>query len=295
MSAHLQLELLVPSDNLALIEAALFDLGAVAITLLGSDRQLLFEYDIQDAPIWDRVQVNALFEQGTELDRLQAGLMETIGPPGPDSWRLQSIPNRDWHRAWMDRFDALQFGERLWVCPSWKPIPAQCSHPVVLDPGTAFGTGTHETTAMCLQWLDAQNLHGKTVVDYGCGSGVLGIAAAVLGAKRVIAVDNDPEAVRHSSENAQKNHLEVDRFEAFLAAERPQVTADVVLANILAEPLCELTQELIKVLDFGGDLVLSGILEKQALGVMSAYNDNIRFEPVRSKGEWVLLHGSRTH
>lgn len=276
-------------------EDALLALGAVAVTLCDGADQMLFDEGLSEQPVWETLRVQALFPDDTELDFLQAELSNVLGAPGPESWQLDNIPDQDWHRAWMERYEPLCFGNKLWVCPSWKPVPEQCSHPIVLDPGTAFGTGTHPTTSMCLQWLDAHDCSVDTVVDFGCGSGILAIAAAVLGAPRVIAIDNDPAAVRHSQENFEKNGLSAQQITAHLvgAYPVPEDGADLVVANILAGPLQTLADELLGLLKPGGQLVLSGILESQTKAVTSAYAAQIKFQPVRSDAGWVLLHGTR--
>ncbi len=293
MSAYLQLEFLLSADDLERTETALFELGAHAVTLLDAENQLLVEYERGENPVWNNMRVLALFGIEADLDSLRAELALVLGPPGRGSWQLTPLPDQDWHRAWMDRYEPIQFGQRLCVCPSWHSAPVHCSHPVLLDPGTAFGTGTHATTAMCLQWLDANDCEGQTIVDFGSGSGVLAIAAAVLGAERVIAIDNDPDAVSNSRENMQRNQLDMNRCTAHLDTNYPDVRGNVhlLIANILAAPLQRLAPQLCELLAPNGRLLLSGILEEQAEEVIAAYNDTIHFDQPTVQDGWVMLVG----
>ncbi|MEM8498709.1 MAG: 50S ribosomal protein L11 methyltransferase [Pseudomonadota bacterium] len=293
MSAYLQLEFVLGASDLELTEAALFELGAHAVTLLDAEDQLLVEYERGENPVWNSMRVLALFDIDADLDSLRAELSLVLGPPGSRTWQLNYLPDQDWHRAWMDRFEPLQFGQRLCVCPSWHQVPMDCSHPILLDPGTAFGTGTHATTAMCLHWLDGQNYDEQTIVDFGSGSGVLAIAAAILGGKRVVAIDNDPDAVTHSLDNMQRNNLDMQRCTAHLDTNYPDLVGqvDLLIANILAAPLVRLAPQLCGLLAPNGRILLSGILEKQVASVIAAYNDTIRFEKPTVQDGWAMLVG----
>ena len=187
----------------------------------------------------------------------------------------------------------MQFGERVWICPSWEEPPVPDAVNILLDPGLAFGTGTHPTTALCLEWLDGATLTNQTVLDYGCGSGILAIAAAKLGAQRVWAVDIDPQALLASDDNADENGVE-NRVELAMPAELPAMLhVDVLLANILAGVLTRLAPEFALRVKPGGRLVLSGILEQHADAVQAAFAHNFIFEPVRRREDWVLLEGVR--
>lgn len=191
----------------------------------------------------------------------------------------------------MDNFHPMQFGKRLWICPSWREVPDPNAVNVMLDPGLAFGTGTHPTTALCLQWLDSLDLEGKTVIDFGCGSGILAIAALKLGAKRAIGIDIDPQAILASTNNAEANGV-ADRLELFLAKDQPaDLQADVVVANILAGPLKELAPNIITLVKPQGDLGLSGILASQAESVCEAYAHDFNLDPVVEKEEWCRITG----
>jgi ribosomal protein L11 methyltransferase len=191
----------------------------------------------------------------------------------------------------MDNFHPMRFGQRLWICPSWRDVPDPTAVNVMLDPGLAFGTGTHPTTAMCLEWLDGLDLKGKTVIDFGCGSGILAIAALKLGAAQAIGIDIDPQAIQASRDNAQRNGVS-ERLSLYLPKDQPDtLSADVVVANILAGPLRELAP-LISVLPVaGGHLGLSGILASQAQGVADAYEGLFELDAVAEKEEWCRITG----
>ncbi len=294
MASQKQLTIQVASTQLDAVEAALFALGALSISVSDAEDQPVFEHYKDESPLWDSLTVQALFPPQLTLDELQGQLALAVGPAGV-SWQLEPLDDRDWHAAWLDRYEPMCFGDRLWVCPSWKPIPAACQYPVIIDPGLAFGTGTHATTAMCLQWLDQAELEGSCVLDFGCGTGILAIAAAKLGAKPVVAVDNDPEAVVHSRDNVARNALsDSDIICCDLLEYRAYCSkADVVIANILAGPLIKLAPELGGLLASDGQLVLSGILESQAEQVIAAYNDTISFIEPMQREEWMLLHGRK--
>jgi len=190
----------------------------------------------------------------------------------------------------MDNFHPIQFGERLWICPSWHTPPAPDAVNIMLDPGLAFGTGTHPTTALCLNWLDQADLKGKYVIDYGCGSGILAIAAALLGAERVIGVDTDPQALEATRANAERNGVEI---EAYLPGDCPDEPCDLLLANILAGPLQTLAPRFANLTKPSAELVLSGILEVQAQEVSDSYAAWFDMQAPTIKEDWTRLNGTR--
>ncbi len=190
---------------------------------------------------------------------------------------LEWLDDRDWERAWMDHFHPMRFGRRLWICPTGGEVTQTDAVIVDLDPGLAFGTGTHPTTALCLEWLDGHDLHGRTVIDFGCGSGVLAIAALKLGAARAIAVDHDPQAVLATRDNAARNGV-ADRIEVLHSDDFQAGQADLVMANILANILIDLAPTIAGLVAPGGDLVMSGILRDQADAVAQAYAETLHFE-----------------
>ncbi|MGL5738761.1 MAG: 50S ribosomal protein L11 methyltransferase, partial [Plesiomonas shigelloides] len=205
--------------------------------------------------------------------------------------KIEQLEDKDWEREWMDNFHPMRFGQRLWICPSWREVPEPEAVNVMLDPGLAFGTGTHPTTALCLEWLDGLDLVGKTVVDFGCGSGILAIAALKLGAARAVGIDIDPQAITASRDNAERNGVS-DRLELYLPKDQPQdLLGDVVVANILAGPLRELAPLISVLPKSGGHLGLSGILESQAESVADAYREKFVLDPIAEREEWCRITG----
>lgn len=283
------LQIVASCDNAELLENAFEDAGALAVTLRGDGGETLVEPAPGATPMWQHTQVLALFPAGTDPEPI-ADELETALAAYNLRWYAELIEDRDWVRAWMDAYQPMRFGRRLWVCPHHATVDADDAVILRLDPGLAFGTGTHATTALCLEWLDAHPPDGTTVLDYGCGSGVLALAAARLGASAVQAVDTDRQALLATAANADDNGL--------AACVRVQETnaaaaADVVLANILAGPLMELAPTLTDLVRPGGRLILSGILADQAEAVQSAYAPVIRIDAGAARDGWVRLDGIR--
>jgi len=290
VQAHIR----VPSTHAGRAEVLLETLGALSVTLEDAANQPLLEPKPGETPLWDTTVVTGLYDAATDTRALTRAIDQGMDGLATEI-RIDTLEDQLWERAWMDHFHAMRFGKRLWICPHGQTLPEDAQEPVVLhlDPGLAFGTGTHPTTALCLEWLDGADLHGKSVVDFGCGSGVLGIAALLLGASRVVAVDHDPQAVRATRDNARDNGVS-DRLIACLPAEDPWQTADVVLANILAGTLIELSTLLVEAVKPSGYLVLSGILGSQAAAVMEAFRPHIAFQPIVTLDDWVLLWGTKS-
>jgi ribosomal protein L11 methyltransferase len=210
----------------------------------------------------------------------------------PSDVLFDQLADRDWERAWMDRFKPMRFGDSIWICPSHIEPEPEWGVVVRLDPGLAFGTGTHPTTALCLEWMDTMEFSGKTVTDYGCGSGVLAVAAALKGAATVYAIDHDPQALTSTRDNALRNNVS-ERIETALPGKLEDARADVVLANILAGPLVELAEQIAGLVRPGGALVLSGILDEQAGDVENAYRPLIGKARRVSREGWVRLDFQR--
>jgi ribosomal protein L11 methyltransferase len=206
---------------------------------------------------------------------------------------LEKIEDQDWERSWMDNFHPMRFGERLWIVPSWHAAPEPDAVNLLLDPGLAFGTGTHPTTSLCLQWLDAQQLQGKTLIDFGCGSGILAIAGLLLGAEHAVGTDIDIQALEASRDNAQRNQVADDRFDLYLPEQMPDTPADVLVANILAGPLVSLAPRLASLVKPGGLLALSGILAEQTDEILQAYRDDFELDPVANQEGWIRVSGRR--
>lgn len=273
-------------------EDLLLALGALAVTLEDSADQPIFEPPPGATPLWNATRVTGLFPAEQDVDTLLSAVV--TGGHQPEHCRADILEDKDWEREWMENYHPMRFGSRLWVCPSWREPPDPDAINLLLDPGLAFGTGTHPTTALCLEWLDGQDLAGKTIIDYGCGSGILGIAALLLGANHMIGVDNDPQALTATRANARHNGIDDSRYTLWLPSQvDTSRVGEVVVANILAGPLGSLSQHIISLLAPGGHIALSGILDTQASDVATHYEHSVNLNPPTLREEWVRLDGSR--
>ncbi len=289
----LQLSLQAIDHTVEQLEDALLQVGALAVTLQDAGDQPLLEPGPGETPLWTQTCVTGLFDAQTDIEVVKRQLQRVLHAPILPECAWVELEERDWVRAWMEHFHPMRFGQRLWICPTAQTPPQPEAVNIRLDPGLAFGTGTHPTTALCLEWLDAADLAGQTVLDYGCGSGILAIAAAKLGARRVWAVDIDPQALLASDDNAAENQVE-DRLELVSPAGLPEaLTVDVLIANILAGVLVRLAAEFTRRVKPGGRLVLSGILESHADAVQAAFAKAFTFSAPRLREDWVLLDGVR--
>ncbi|MDX1800355.1 MAG: 50S ribosomal protein L11 methyltransferase, partial [Marinobacter sp.] len=290
----IQLQIPADPETADQLEDLLMDMGADAVSMADAADQPLYEPDPGTTPLWHQTSVTGLFDSTRDIEQLTGDLRS--------AWHQQTqqslpdidvtlVEDKDWVRSWMDDFTPLRFGERLWIVPSWHDAPDPDAANLLLDPGLAFGTGTHPTTALCLEWLDGHAIAGKQIIDYGCGSGILGLAALLLGATHVIGVDTDAQALEASRENARRNAVPDDQIDLYLPGQEPDTRAEVMLANILAQPLISLASKLAgKVVD-GGDIVLSGILAHQARTVMEAYEPWFIMDEPETRDEWVRLTG----
>ncbi|MEC9411062.1 MAG: 50S ribosomal protein L11 methyltransferase [Pseudomonadota bacterium] len=276
------------SDKADALSDAFSECGAAAVTFEDDADQPIYEPDLGTTPLWTATRVVALFDAETNPDDVGKMLSTLVNDIPP--YRVEAVEDKDWEREWMDNFHPIQFGERLWICPSWHTPPAPDAVNIMLDPGLAFGTGTHPTTALCLNWLDQADLKGKYVIDYGCGSGILAIAAALLGAERVIGVDTDPQALEATRANAARNGVEI---EAYLPGDCPDEPCDLLLANILAGPLQTLAPRFANLAKPSAELVLSGILEVQAQEVSDSYAAWFDMQAPTIKEDWTRLNGTR--
>ncbi|GBL56970.1 MULTISPECIES: 50S ribosomal protein L11 methyltransferase [Pseudomonas] len=287
-----QVRLAITPEQAPTYEDALLEVGAVSVTFMDAEDQPIFEPDLGTTPLWTHTHLLALFEDGTDEAALLAHLQLLTGGELPQH-QVEVVEDQDWERSWMDNFKPMRFGRRLWIVPSWHEAPEPEAVNLLLDPGLAFGTGTHPTTALCLEWLDGQELAGDTVLDFGCGSGILAIAALLLGAKRALGTDIDPQALEASRDNATRNGIDPALFPVYLPADLPAGQADVVVANILAGPLVSLAGQLTSLVKPGGRLALSGILAEQAEEVRAAYADAFELEPTAEREGWVRISGRR--
>ncbi|MFT4862759.1 MAG: ribosomal protein L11 methyltransferase [Pseudohongiellaceae bacterium] len=288
-----QLQLRTSAAHSESLEQLLLEFGAVAISFVDAEDQPLFQIEPGSTVIWDATILVALFELDHDLSQCLAILSLHPAIDNAADLKIEILQDQDWERAWMDEFHAMQYGPALWICPSWQTPPDPQAINIMLDPGLAFGSGTHATTALCLEWLSALDINNKTVVDYGSGSGVLAIGAALLGADRVIAVDNDPQAITATLDNSQRNHIDCATLTAHLPQDTPQIRADVLIANILAGPLLTLAPTFLGLLKPSGSIVLSGILEEQISMILKVYEPLFDMQPPQIKDGWVRLSGTK--
>ncbi len=288
----LQIRLDASPDTAAPLEDALLDCGAASVTMEDNADQPLFEPPIGETPVWAHTRVTGLFTADTDMVAVLAGMQAIVGDL--PNHRIEILEDRDWIREWMDSYHPLQCGERLWICPSWREPVDSSAVNILLDPGLAFGTGTHPTTWLCLNWLDRQALEGLTVIDYGCGSGILGIAALLLGAKKLIAVDTDPQALTATRDNGERNHIASERIDCYLPEDVPaDLRGDLVLANILAGPLMELAPRLASYLAPSAPICLSGILDTQGEALIAHYATWFDGLVSDNREEWLRVSGVR--
>ncbi|WP_432696462.1 50S ribosomal protein L11 methyltransferase [Marinobacterium sp. YM272] len=292
----LQIKVETAPDQAEHYEDLLLAAGCAAVTYQDAADQPIFEPDLGTTPLWNSTVVTGLFAAEHDLKETLAllALAQQQLPAGQGplpQFKAEILEDKDWEREWMESYHPMQFGQRLWVCPSWREAPDPDAVNMMLDPGLAFGTGTHPTTALCLEWLDGQPLDDQLVVDYGCGSGILGIAALLLGAREVVAVDIDPQALTATRDNLERNKLSEELLQVYLPAATPKVQADTLVANILAGPLVELAPTLQALVRPGGKLLLSGLLAEQADEVSTAYSEWFDMEPAVEKDGWIRLTG----
>ncbi|MEB4592939.1 50S ribosomal protein L11 methyltransferase [Candidatus Thiothrix sp. Deng01] len=266
---------------------------AVSITWQDAEDDPILEPLPGEMRLWDNLVITALYEEDADLDPLLLTLEVRKTDWRITSLTVETVEDQPWERAWMDSFQPMCFGKRLWIYPSWHELPDDSSIKLLLDPGLAFGTGTHPTTALCLEWLDGQELVGKEVLDYGCGSGILAIAALKLGANLAVGVDIDPQALQATHDNAERNGVQPVSLPVYFPQDLPDRQYDIVMANILAGPLQELAPALLAALRPGGHLVLSGILAEQADGIRHTYQAVLNNFAIAQKEGWIRVTGTR--
>ncbi|KPY99369.1 50S ribosomal protein L11 methyltransferase [Pseudomonas syringae] len=288
----LQVRLAISPEQAETYEDALLEVGAVSVTFMDAEDQPIFEPELNTTPLWAHTHLLALFEADTNAEMALAHLSLLTGEELPEH-SAEVIEDQDWERIWMDNFQPMCFGKRLWIVPSWHAAPQPDAVNLLLDPGLAFGTGTHPTTALCLEWLDGQDLQGCNVLDFGCGSGILAIAALLLGAEQAVGTDIDVQALEASRDNAGRNNIAAERFPLYLPEDLPHQQADVLVANILAGPLVSLAPQLATLIRAGGRLALSGILAEQGEEVAAAYADSFDLDPIANRDGWVRITGRR--
>ena len=298
--AFFELSLAVCAHECARAETALEELGALSITLLDAEAETsaeraILEPGAGETPLWRSLALLALFDADIDRAALLRDLLRALPQLDPTVIGAREIADKDWERAWMDRFRPMRFGRRLWIYP-WNIEPPDDGAVIVrLDPGLAFGTGTHPTTALCLEWLDGIDLAGRTLIDYGCGSGVLAIAALKLGATRAIGVDNDPQALTASNDNARRNGV-AGRLSLHAPGDLPATTCgDVLVANILAGPLHELAPVFAERIEPAAPFALSGILAGQQGELLDRYaHCGFADLQVAQREDWIRISGIRS-
>ncbi|MGE6321904.1 50S ribosomal protein L11 methyltransferase [Pseudomonas oryzihabitans] len=286
----LQVRLALTPAQAETYEDLMLELGAVSVTFMDAEDQPIFEPDLGTTPLWSQTHLLALFEGDTDAAALEQRVQLLANGL---VYEVERLEDQEWERSWMDNFQPMRFGQRLWIVPSWHEAPEPEAVNLLLDPGLAFGTGTHPTTSLCLQWLDGEPVQGLQVLDFGCGSGILAIAALLLGAERAVGTDIDVQALEASRENANRNGIDPARFPLYLPADLPGEPADMVVANILAGPLVGLAEQITRLTRIGGRLALSGILAEQAEDVRAAYAGCFDLEPTATLDGWVRISGTR--
>lgn len=275
-----------PDDDIEALSDWLSELGANAITLRDRADQPILEPLPGETPLWHETQLIALFDNANTMEIT----VRALNAHKPHiSYSQENLEDRDWQRACMDDFKPMLFGDRLWICPSWLEPPEPQAVNLRLDPGLAFGTGTHPTTALCLTWLDAHLPAGKSVIDYGCGSGILAIAALKLGASEAWAVDIDEQALTATRANANNNDIECERLHVSMPENLNAPLVDLLVANILAKPLMHLSEHLLSLLKPGGTLLLSGILSEQVDDLTQHYAKHCDILELRQHDGWALV------
>lgn len=288
----LQIHLVTTKEKAPLVELILESIGAVSVTMEDAKDEPMLEPAPGETPLWSRTRVTGLFPEKCNQNQLVTTVREELTTDSIIELTVERLADQVWERVWLDNFHPMQFGQHLWIAPDGQTPEATNAITLQLDPGLAFGTGTHPTTALCLKWLDQADITNKIVVDFGCGSGILSIAALLLGAKQAFAIDHDPQALEATADNADKNS--VREALTILHSEQPLIAvADITLANILASTLIELEPLFASHTKSGGQIILSGILEEQIDSVATAFRDNFSLQSPRIEDGWALLHGHR--
>jgi ribosomal protein L11 methyltransferase len=284
----LKISFAIQKARLDIVSEKLEQAGAQAVTIEDAGSHALFDLLDGEQPVWDSSLVTGLFNAETGVDTVLSELVNTFAPDALPEFRIEELADQDWERSWMDRFQPMQYGHNLWVCPTWCEPPEPGASNIMLDPGLAFGSGSHETTRLCMQWLSTQELAGKSVIDYGCGSGILAIAALKLGAVNALGVDIDPQALQASRQNAELNQVS-ECLQLVLPENVPeQAAADIIFANILAGTLIELKSQLLGFRKAAGILILSGVLQSQKSLIVQEFEAGNSIQVV-NEGDWLMM------
>lgn len=278
-------------------EDLLLDSGALSVTYQDTQDQPIYEPELGTTPLWRNTTISALFDAQNDMQALRAELNDACNnsemQASIDSLSIEILEDKDWERQWMKSYKPMQFGNRLWVCPSWCDVPDPNAVNLMLDPGLAFGTGTHPTTELCLRWLDSIDVTDQEITDYGCGSGILGIAALLLGAKSVLAVDIDSQALQATQTNLLRNNLAPTRLSTYLPENAPQRETQILIANILSGPLVELAPLIAQRVRHKGLIALSGLLTEQQQEIINAYSPWFILDQAVLLDGWIRVTGVR--
>ncbi len=288
--AYLRIRFRTGAETAARVGSALEAHGALAVTMENAEQDAFFETDLADAPDWRTQFVTGLFRAGVCATDIAASVSAAVGAALEP--RIDTLPEQDWERAWLHDYQPLRISDEFWVCPSWCAPPDPAAVNLIMDPGLAFGTGTHATTALCLQWLARRSPPPVRVLDYGCGSGILAIAALLLGAEHAVGVDVDPRALMASETNARRNGV-AERYQACTPNEiRTDLRVDLLMANILAEVIVSLADRLIPRVVPGGRILLSGVLDTQVNALVRRFEADFQLT-YETLDNWALLIGCK--
>lgn len=291
----LQINVTTSPEHAEQYEDLLLEAGCAAVTFEDAKDQPIFEPELGTTPLWGSTTITGLFSAEHDLEKTLDLLNQAKAELSHNDvkFKAEILEDKDWEREWMTHYHPMQFGQHFWVCPSWIEVPDPHAVNLMLDPGLAFGTGTHPTTALCLEWLASQPMTHKTVIDYGCGSGILGIAAKLLGAKEVSGVDIDPQALQATKDNLTRNSLAIDSLPVYFPDELAHGDVDIVIANILAGPLKDLAPTLAGLVKADGHIVLSGLLSEQAESILATYEQWFDMDVIAHKEDWIRLSGKK--
>ncbi len=291
----IQITLAITPEDEPLYSTIFDQLGALSITLQDGADQALFEPAPGTTPLWQHTRITGLFSNAVNTDKLLQQIQQQSAKPLP-SYQIETLADEEWTTTWLKDFKPMHFGNRLWICPSVYSPPDPSAVNIILDPGVAFGTGTHPTTALCLQWLDQHLQHNSSaieMIDYGCGSGILAIAGIKLGVSRAFAIDIDPQALESTQNNAIKNGVTENIVTCLPEHYLPSHPVPLLLANILANPLVQLAETFANYVQTEGNIVLSGVLEDQAERIQDAYQPWFTIMHITQQDEWICLEGIR--
>ncbi|AGS38940.1 MAG: ribosomal protein L11 methyltransferase [Cycloclasticus pugetii] len=284
-----QLTIATTQELAATIEGLLENLGALSVTITDRADQPIYEPPLNSTPLWQHVSITGLFDEQDDLKNIEQFFNQQLGHQGEWQLTIERLEDQVWERVWLENFQPIKFGDNFWVCSTEHDIADSNATLLRLDPGLAFGTGTHPTTALCLDWLAKHDLTKSNIIDFGCGSGILAIAGLLLGAKSAIGIDIDPQALIATTSNAEQNNV-LDKVKVYAADQYPRKPQAIVIANILAEPLISLSSDISALVKPKGHLLLSGILSEQVTQVISAYQHEFIFCPATIRDNWACLH-----